>query len=90
MTKSPSTPTDLSEQPQLAVLEVLESALQQSTLALIAAHPQYWQEEAFPGSGDPSEEDAYVTAIIFQIHALEGTLQCYRQSVQRLRDRSGV
>jgi hypothetical protein len=78
------TPTDLSGDPELAVLSILDSVLEMTTIALVAA------DEDSPMSGPPfesgSEQNAYATAIVHQIEALEGTLQGYSQSIRRLRN----
>jgi hypothetical protein len=78
------TPTDLSGDPELAVLAILGSVLEMTTIALVAA------DEDSPMSGPPfesaSEQNAYATAIVHQIEALEGTLQGYSQSIRRLRN----
>ena len=78
---------EFSEQPQLAVLDILDETLEQSTRTLSAVHPAHCEEVATRRSED-SEEAAYAMALIFQIHALEGTLQCYRESLQRARKRA--
>jgi len=82
---------DLGENPQLAVLVVLETALVTARDALIAAHPECCDEEASPGCCTPSEEEgAYAIALMIQIDALKNTVQCYRQSIQRRQDRAWI
>lgn len=83
MRRTLPTPADLNEIPQLAVLNILDDTLELSTQVLIATHPEYSQDER----PEHSEDVAYSTALVFQIHALEATLRCYRESLQRSRER---
>jgi hypothetical protein len=80
---------DLLEHPQLAALAVLYSALEVAGPALIAAHPESWDLDMLlpDNDADSSEEAAYATALIFQIDALEATLNCYRHTIKWSRDR---
>jgi hypothetical protein len=77
------TPTDLSGDPELGVLSILDSVLEMTTIALVAADEDSVSGPPFESG---SEQSAYATAIVHQIEALEGTLQGYCQSIRRLRN----
>jgi hypothetical protein len=81
MTDSDPNPVELTEAPQLAVLEVLQSALRMTTRSLLAAYPDSCDEDA--PLRQQSEDHAYSMALLFQIRALEDTLEAYRLSIER-------
>jgi len=74
-------PPDLLENPQLAAIVLLERALQVTELALIAAYPEFWDDD--PDTRSRREEHAYADAIFYLIHALEPLLGQYQRSLTR-------
>jgi hypothetical protein len=82
MNESFPTPIQLNENPELAVLRLLKTNLEVAEVALLAEYPDCeepdWERQH-------SEQEAYVTAILHQIDALEATLDEYAKSIRRLR-----
>lgn len=76
----PPTPTDLVEFPQLAVLELLQTALGQTCAALMAAHPELASYEPM----DHSLEVDWLVAehLLIVAGALERLVKSYRQTLQ--------
>lgn len=75
------TPLELSENPELGALRILRTSLEVAELALRATYPESC--ERFESRR--TEEDAYALAILYQIDALEATLDEYVESIRRLR-----
>ena len=69
---------ELTSNPQLAILDVLERTLHLACSALVAAYDDL--DDIFPIDED-SIEEAYAHAALNQITALELTLARYRQAV---------
>lgn len=84
MDESLPTPAELQEDPELAVLRILRTTLSVAELALLSSYPESC--EPARSGGSRSEQEAYVTAILHQIEALEGVLDQYVESIRRLRD----
>jgi len=73
-------PPDLQDRPQLAVLSVLDAALQQTVYALLAAHPELQSGDTLDACA--VEPAAWVADALYnQITALTHTLERYRQAV---------
>lgn len=72
------TPTDLGENPELAVLHILDRTLDTARLVLVAAHPQL-------NTGDPGEQPVDLEAfaaknVLIAAHALQEVLALYRDA----------
>ena len=78
------TPMDLVDNPELAVLRILKTNLYVAELALLAAYPD--GSESTYSERCPGSEEAYARAILYQIDALEATLDEYVESVRRFRE----
>ena len=78
------TPAQLMEAPELAVLRVLQTALEVAEAALKATYPD--DAEAVESRGGRSEPEAYALAILYQSEVLGGLIHEYVQSVGRLRE----
>jgi len=69
--------------PHLAVIAMLETALEMTLRSLSASYPNLAEEP------EPTiqryEEDAYVDSIFHQVHALQGLLRSYSDAVERHR-----
>lgn len=81
--KLPS-PTELSEDPELAVLFALTINLAMARFALMATYPAL----DGPANGEQvarNEQEAYASAIVKQAHALFDIVEEYLNAVQRLR-----
>lgn len=87
MRRALPTPADLSEHPQLAVLSILEETVDQSIQTLVAAYPENWKDECQPVRSWRAAA-ACAKALLFQLYALDGTLRHYRQTLDRLEERS--
>jgi hypothetical protein len=72
------------EQPELAVLAVLDSALEAASTALIAAYPDTWNPDVVipEYDPDPSKAAGYAKALICQMNALESTLNSYCHTIR--------
>lgn len=79
------TPSELMENPELAVLLVLKTSLNVAELALHAAYP----DNCECSERCRSEQEAYVFAIRHQISTLEALLDEHLESLERLRERNG-
>jgi len=79
------TPSELMENPELAVLEILKTSLGVAELALQAAYPEVGE----CSERCRSEQEAYVFAIRHEINTLEALLDEYVESLGRLRKRNG-
>ena len=69
----------LGSYPQLAIVDVLERALQLASSALLAA---YDDPEDVSALQENSAEEAYANAIVSQVTALQLTLVRYRREVE--------
>jgi hypothetical protein len=72
------TPTDLGDNPELAVLHILDRVLDAARLVLVAAHPQL-------NTGDPGAEPVDLEAfaarnVLIAAHALQEVLALYRDA----------
>lgn len=74
-------PPELLENPQIASIVLLERALKVTERALIAAYPEFWDDD--PDPRRRREEHAYADAIFYLIHALEPLLEQYQRSLIR-------
>lgn len=74
------TPYELSDAPELAVLAVLDTAIEAVTRALVAAHPELCDDR-----GPRSKQEPVVSACRFltRVHKLQAALARYRQAVLR-------
>jgi DNA replication protein DnaC len=79
------TAIELAEDPELAVLRCLKTNLKITELALAAAYPEICEHTSVAHS--PSEPEAYASAIVYQIDALDALLDHYVESIGRLRQR---
>ena len=84
MDESLPTPSELQEDPELAVLRILATSLRMAELALLSSHPASY--EPARSDGPRTEQEAYAAALLYQIEALEGVLGEYVESTRRLRD----
>ena len=74
-------PSELSDDPQLAVLVTLTTNLQMASFALLAAYPDLDTQD--PCARD--EREAYASSIFKQIRALVEIVEEYLSAVQRFR-----
>jgi len=81
------TPEDYHENPELAVLEILESALEMTELCLIANYPDVHETEADHQSCGYSERLAYVACLTSQVQALNLAITKYRTCLELQRQR---
>jgi hypothetical protein len=83
MNESFPTPMDLSDNPELAVLEILKINLEVAKRVLLASYPS-------ARCGEPcfeschSEQEAYANGILYQSDALTAIVQAYVESTRRL------
>jgi hypothetical protein len=70
------------ENPELGALHILKTSLEVSRVVLLTAYRD-GAEPAPPGYGEP---EAYAKAMLYQIDALEATLEDYNESIERLRE----
>lgn len=75
------TPSDLIERPELAVLEVLDSALGIAQFALLAAHPEL--TEADPATVPTDLESLAADHILGAADALQRAIASYRSVIKR-------
>jgi hypothetical protein len=68
-------PPDLIDDPQLAVVTVLKTALQMTASALLAAYPNMWSES----EELPPIEDGCAVALVREIRSLEDTVDLYER-----------
>ncbi len=80
-------PNDFHENPELAVIEILESSLDMTTLAFIASYPDIYDTEADNHGGDYSERMAYADCLMNQVQALEMAIAGYRSCLERQEQR---
>lgn len=80
------TPSELMENPELAVLQILKTSLSVVELALLAAYP----DNRECSERCRTEQEAYVFAIIHQISTLEAVVDEYVESLGRLEERRNV
>lgn len=73
------TPTDLMDQPQLAVLVALETTLISALRALLAAHPEIL-DDTFPRT--IQEQDHWAERLIYLGSELEETLRKYHRALK--------
>ena len=72
------TPTELGDNPELGVLQVLDRVLDTARFVLIAAHPQLRSGNA---SADPIDLEAFAARnVIIAAHALQEVLGLYRDA----------
>lgn len=71
-------PFDLTENPELAVLAVLDTALHLAVRALVAAHPQLEADDAPYWRRDRSPAFLRADSIASHAHALADEIQRYR------------
>ena len=72
------TPKELGENPELAVLHVLDRVLDTARLVLIAAHPQLNSGES---SAEPVDLEAFAARnVLIAAHALQEVLALYRDA----------
>jgi len=83
MSPSPLNPQTLAENPQLAILAILEDVLEIARLAIVEAHADIWDEQSEASYHGTGAE--YSVAMVHQINALEGTLAGYFESLERER-----
>ena len=76
--------SQLDENPELAALRILKTSLDVAELALVTMYPD--MGEPADGEDGLSEEEAFATAIRYQIAALGGVLNHYVESVRRLQE----
>ena len=69
--------------PHLAVIAMLETALEMTLRSLSASYPNLAEDPEPTTQRD--EEDAYVDAVFHQAHALQRLLHSYSDAVQRCR-----
>jgi hypothetical protein len=77
----PSTPDVLVCSPELAVLDVLDTALTATTYALMAANPELESAEWVLEVPDPTVTACLSHAVIVNVTALQSALDCYRTYV---------
>lgn len=77
-------PTDLRDAPELAVLAILKTDLRIAERSLLAAYPDldYRDLEA---RRSHTAQDAYASALLYQIRALVATVEEYIESSELLR-----
>lgn len=73
------TPSDLSEHPELAVLEVLDSALGMAKFAIIAEHPEL--TDADPGAVPSDIEVLAAEHVLIAIDTLQRVTASYRSVI---------
>ncbi len=77
-------PTELGDDPQLAVLTVLITNLEMASFALLSVYPDL---DGHPDYPDPHaarhEQEAYASSIVKQVRALVDIVQEYLSAVQR-------
>ena len=74
------TPDELKENPELATLALLDSAMLMTTLSLVALYPSSYGDDLDLEGG---ELDAYADAIISQIQSLEWMIQSYQKTLEK-------
>jgi hypothetical protein len=74
------TPFDLSDHPELAVLEILYSALDTAKFAIIAAHPEL--DDADPNAAPTDIEVLFADDILTAAHELKRVIAAYRGNVR--------
>ena len=74
------TPSDLGEHPELAVLEVLDTALGMVKFAIIAAHPEL--TDADPGVGPSNMEVLAAEHVLIAADTLQRVTATYRRVIQ--------
>jgi hypothetical protein len=83
--KLPS-PTELSDDPELAVLVTLTTALQMASFALLSVFPELDSPLDGPDPHAPhGVQEAFATSIVKQIDALEDVVEEYLRAVERHR-----
>lgn len=74
------TPLDLTEHPELAVLEILASALDTAKFAIIAAHPEL--DDADPDTPPTDVEVLAAEHIIIAASAMKHVIASYRGAIR--------
>lgn len=75
-------PDNITDNPELAVLLALDTALEMTVAALAAMHPEIYCDDA-PGMDTPDPSLAWIAhAIVGEAHALLSSLDNYRQAVE--------
>ena len=74
------TPSDLSEHPELAVLEILDSVLGMAKLAIIAANPEL--TDADPDAAPSDIEVLAAEHVLVAVDALHRVAATYRRAIK--------
>jgi len=82
--RSLPTPSQLDENPELAALRILETSLDVAELALLTTYPE--TGEQVDAEDGLTEQEAFATAILYQIDALGAVLNEYVESIRRLEE----
>jgi hypothetical protein len=84
----PPEPQDLAEAPELAILVVVDEALETALAAIVAAHPELEDDPFEPewDSRQPAHARFYAAdAVIYVAHALRCAIDRYRCAVRAAR-----
>ncbi len=77
-----SNPDQLQQDPERAILDVLDFTLQQTIFAIFAAYPEILQH-AYSCQNEGMPAQAWIADIIYeQASALQHTLERYRQAIE--------
>jgi hypothetical protein len=80
------TPEDLSENPALGILLLLEEGLGLARLALCGVHAELLEDDCLPLSASQAACEAYAFSILSQMQALEDMIRAYRRLGESQRD----
>ncbi len=83
-------PNDFHENPELAVIEILESALDMTIFSFHASYPDIHDQDTYNLGGDYSERLAYADCLMNQVQALEMAIAGYRFCLERQRQRNHI
>jgi len=83
LSRRPPKPPEIARSPELAVLAALDAALLVTDYALLAEHPDLWDQDRPPWCPPPDLPARIADTIIDLAHRLRDTLACYRRALEK-------
>ena len=84
----PPNPTEIARSPELAILTALDAALLVADYALLAEHPDLWDQDRPSWCPTPDLPARIADTIIDLARRLRGTLARYRRALEKRDHRS--
>jgi hypothetical protein len=81
--EKPPKPPEIARAPELAILTALDAALLSADYALLAEHPELWDQDRPSWRPSPDDVARIADTIIDLARRLSGTLARYRDAIEK-------